>query len=141
MTKGAKLGFILGVGLVVAGVSYYYLIWKPAHKNPKPTTDGEALQNWLTGGGQGGNTGVVPPQYKPIENAYANTNAQTNGLQMYSKIDNLNVRNVSDGSLVKTLKKNDFIGIYEGETIVGGAVFVKFNGGRYRVPKAAVRMA
>jgi len=144
MTKGTKLGLILFIGAAAAGLSYYFLVWKPAH--PKgDKTDEQKLQDWLTGGSQGTppantNTGSGSTT-NPVTYPTTTTNTTLNGKQMFSLINDLKVRKTSNGEFVKSVNAGAFVGVLDGEIIVGGAKYYTFANKFYRVPAAGVRLA
>lgn len=120
MTKQAKLGIVVLVGLAVAAASYYFLIWKPAHPKAPKTPDDASL----------------PPSYNPgstspSKNTGLNTPPPTNiGKVAYAKQNGVPVLN-ADGSLYKTAASGEWIGTILGQETKGGRPFYRVSGNRY----------
>lgn len=141
MTKSKKIAIILIIGLIVSGLSYYFLVWKPAH--PKtPKTDEEKLNDWLKGGGQG-----TPPVNTNTGNGNINTNTYTPptvsaaiGKNMKAFVA-VNVRKTSNGDLVKTVQPGTYVGVVDGELTIAGYKYYTFGNKFYRIVASGVKLS
>lgn len=129
MNKNAKLATIFGIGALVAGLSYYFLVWRPQHpKGDKPKDDNTDEQdNWLTGGGSGNNS------------TGGSTNTSVIGKSIYANKDGVLVVDVNTGNVVRTKNKNEFIGTIFGEKTLSGKSFYTVAGGAWAVYKGFVK--
>lgn len=115
MKKNAKVGLILGVGALVAAISYYFLIYKPSK----------------------GNTTVVPPAAGGNTNignttggAAATAPASLVGKNVYAKQDG--VKEVySNGQVRKIGKKDEWMGMAYAEENLGGSKFYRVGTNTY----------
>ncbi len=111
MTKGAKLAIILGIGLLTAGLGYYFMIYRPAHPKPPKNDPPPPPSGSGTGSGLGGpiSTSVIG------KTAYASQN----GVKVL----------FADGTTRKTASKDEWLGVIEAKVTKGGQPFYQVSGG------------
>ena len=139
MTKGKKLGLILLIGAAAAGLSYYFLVWKPAHPKTDEKTDEQKFLDWLSGGSQG-----TPPASNngsgntmPTGNTTPTTTSVI-GKKAYANKDGVKVLNVIDASTARIKNKNEYVGVIDGEKTISGGKFYSINTGSWVVGKSNV---
>lgn len=121
MTPNKKVVITIIIGLAVAGASYYFLIYKPAHPKPiQPTTPGSNPSSNNNGIKTGG-----PPLPSPAPSVI--------GRVAYANADGVHVFN-SDMSIYKTAKKGEWIGTIEAIETKGGYKYYRVSANRYVFP-------
>jgi hypothetical protein len=119
MKKNAKVGLILGVGALVAAISYYFLIYKPSKGNTTvvpPAAGGNTNIGNTTGGAAatGGVIGSLP----------------LIGKNLYAKQDG--VKEVfSNGQVRKIGRKDEWMGMAYAEENLGGSKFYRVGTNTY----------
>jgi hypothetical protein len=115
MKKNAKVGLILGVGALVAAISYYFLIYKPS----KASTTGAApaAGGNTTGGNTTGGAATTAPTSLVGKNVYAK---QDGVKEVYS-----------NGSVRKIGKKDEWMGMAYSEENLAGSKFYRVGTNTY----------
>lgn len=127
MKKGAQLALILGIGAAIAAISYYFLVWRPAHPKTEKPGDNVLPDGSTTNSGTG---------YSPNP-----TQSSEIGKKAYANKDGVRVVSVSTGETVRTKNINEFIGVVDGKRTLGGSQFYTVNGGLWAVSKNLVKLS
>ena len=108
MQKNAKIGLILGIGAAVAGLSYYFLIYKPSKANGGSTTTNPPAPTSI--GGITGGAATTTTQTLIGKHVYAK---QTPVYEVYS-----------NGQTKRTINKDGWVGlVYEEVTLSGNPFY------------------
>lgn len=117
MQKGKKIAIILVVGAAVSALSYYFLIFKPA----KAAKDAAAAGGTSSAPSTGSGTSATAP--KPASTSLV-------GKSLYAKQDGVRVVYLN-GTIYKTAKKDEWIGLAYDLVQLSGQPFYKVSGNNY----------
>lgn len=124
MKKNTKIAIVLGIGALVAAISYYFIIWKPKHSIPENELDSanESTSN-------SGNTSNSTIFTKPTESVI--------GKNIYASFNDVKVLDMS-GNTMRIKAKNEYVGTIAGEKTLSGKAFYTVAGGAWVVAKNLV---
>lgn len=119
MKKNAKIITVLSVGVVVAAIAYYFLIYKPGKAAKVAAASGGAQPPASTTTSGGGSTAAPAPVIDPLI-----------GKHLYAKQAGVRVVN-ANGTTAKTAAKDEWVGLAYARVTLGGLPFYKVSGNEY----------
>lgn len=125
--KAVKVGIVLGAGVVIASLSYYFLIYKPSKAGKQPQTPPEPAVATVAKTVKKTNNTNNTPTPAPVAQSMV-------GKAAYAVDDGTKILYLADATTYGTRNEDAFCGIIAGTKKLGGADYYTLGDGGLVVP-------